>query len=846
MKRNWKKSLLAIGLAGVMLGSVACGNEVDESQGSQVVNSQENAGSQATDPGQNAGGNQGTTDNSQSGSQSATDGNQSGNNQVSGDQAAELTTGPAVGTDPLEEKVAHVSVHDPSIFREVNENGEVVYYVYGTHITSAKSDDLVNWKVFTNGYAKKNNTLYGDLSANLAGSFAWAGENDSDCKGGFAVWAPDIVYNERYVNEDGSLGAYMIYYSASSTYCRSAIGYAVADTVEGPFTYKGTLVYSGFTQKSAKDKNSEKDKIWTNTNIDELMAEGRIEGEFNTKWANGGYAYNTDYAPNAIDPTIFTDTEGRMWMCYGSWSGGIYLLEIDPATGDAIYPGKDGTTEDGRVIDKYFGTRIACGHTKSGEGPYILYDEETKYYYLYVTYNFLDSVSGYNMRLFRSEKPEGPYLDAAGNNAVFESKGANQYAKGIKVMGNYVFSNCSMGYRSPGHNSAFIDEDGQRYLIYHTRFANRGEHFEVRVHQQFMNEDGWPVTAVFENRNDEISTTGYAQDEIVGLYEFINHGTASDGSKVREPEAVILEADGTIGGDYTGTWVQKDGSYLATFEIDGVTYKGVFFAQHDEMKTSTKIMTFTAIGSNNETIMGVKCADGREYVATEKEVKDSGKPASNLEAIEKTPVVKLTFEDATGVELKGDAKVENGVLTLAKDASGTGKTYAVLPDLTGYDFSNGITLSADVLVSDYATDWTAIFMMGDGTIGGGCKTYGYHFTQGFSSVTDDAQNQKVGYYGADIKQPYTWDYFGYEPAQDVWHTVTVTITATEMKTYINGVQVQSAKADYSMIMDTFKVASGNYLGGSYYPDPDFSGQMDNVAIYDSCLSKEEVAKIAGK
>lgn len=585
MKKTWKKYLCAMGMVSILLGLAACGNQVDEDY---------------------------ERNSSQSGNSEVMSGSQTMESQDMSvvEWAEELLSGPAVGTDPLEEKVSHVSVHDPSIFREVDENGEVIYYVYGTHITSAKSDDLVNWKVFTNGYAKTNNTIYGDLSGNLSESFAWAGENDSDCKGGFAVWAPDIVYNEKYVNEDGSLGAYMLYYSVSSTYCRSAIGYAVADTVEGPFTYKGTLIYSGFTQKSAKDKNSEKDKIWTNTNIDELMAEGRIEGEFNTKWGSGGYAYNTDYAPNAIDPTVFADAEGRMWMCYGSWSGGIYLLELEPATGDAIYPGVDGTTEDGRVIDKYFGTRIACGHTKSGEGPYILYDEETQYYYLYVTYNYLDSVSGYNMRLFRSEKPEGPYLDAAGNNAVFETKATNQYTKGIKVMGNYVFSNCSTGYRSPGHCSAFIDEDGQRYLIYHTRFANRGEHHEVRIHQQFMNEDGWPVTAVFENRNDEIATNGYDRKEIVGIYEFINHGISSDGSNVKEPEVIVLGEDGTISGAYTGTWEEKEGSYYATFVMDGVTYKGVFFAQHDELTPSTQIMTFTAIGSNNATIWGVKCAEG--------------------------------------------------------------------------------------------------------------------------------------------------------------------------------------------------------------------------------------------
>ena len=790
MKKNWKKGLLLLSVAGLVLGAAGCGKESEQEE--VVV------------PG--------------------------------------LVTEQAEWKALKEDRISRVSVHDPSIFREEDENGKVTYYLYGTHITSAKSDDLTDWKTFTNGYKKTNNTLYGNLSENLAESFAWAGENDADCKGGFAVWAPDLVYNENYVNDDGSKGAYLLYYSVSSTYCRSAIGYAVADTVEGPFTYKGTIVYSGFTQVSAKDAKSKIDKIWTNTNIDELMAAGRIEGEYNTTW--GVANYNTSYAPNAIDPTVFTDTEGRMWMCYGSWSGGIYLLEIDPATGDAIYPGKDGTTEDGRVIDKYFGTRIAGGYTISGEGPYILYDEATKYYYLYTTYNYLDSVSGYNMRLFRSEKPEGPYLDAAGNNAAFESRYVNQYQIGIKVMGNYKFSNNSQGYRSPGHNSAFIDEDGQRYLIYHTRFENNGERFEVRVHQQFINEDGWPVTAVFENRNDLISSTGYEKSDIVGVYEFINHGIGSDGAGVKYPDIIVLHEDGTISGDHTGTWEEKEGTYLATFVMGDVTYKGVFFKQHDEKLKSGLVMTFTAIGSNNETIWGVKCAEGTEYI--ERKVEEDGAPATDFSAVDVEPVIKLTFEDTTGIELAGDAKVEDGILSLAKTASSYGKTYARIPDITGFDFSDGITITADILVNKYETDWTPLFMLGDGAIGGGCKTYGYHFTQGFSSVTDDANDVKVGYYGVDIKEPYIWSYFSQNSAQNVWHTITVTITEKQMCTYINGQQVQTGKDNYKVIMETFKVATNNYLGGSYYKDPDFCGKMDNVAIYNTCLSAKDIKALAGK
>lgn len=818
MKKNLK-ALLALVLACIMLLSAGCSAQVPQED-------QENTGSQVVDEEQEV-----------------------EENQPADDGQAEEVTKPAepeqaaVGDKELVDgRIKHVSVHDPSIFVEVDENNKVTYYIFGTHITSAKSDNLVDWKVFTNGYQKKNNTHYGDLSANLHESFLWAGENDADCRGGFAVWAPDVVYNEHYVNEDGSKGAYMIYYSASSTYCRSAIGYAISDKVEGPYEYRGTLVYSGFTQISAKDNRSNIDKKWTNTNIDELIAEGRIEGGYNTKW--GTNHYNTDYAPNAIDPTIFTDKEGRMWMCYGSWSGGIYLLELDPETGDAIYPGKDGTTKDGRVIDKYFGVRIAGGHTISGEGPYILYDEETDYYYLYTTYNFLDSVSGYNMRLFRSEKPEGPYLDAAGNNAVFASSRTNQYQIGIKVMGNYTLSGVNKGYRSPGHCSAFIDGDGQRYLIYHTRFENSGEAFEVRVHQQFMNEDGWPVTAVFENRNDRISQTGYKSEEIEGVYEFINHGTGSDGAGVRAPEIVVLKADGTVSGAYTGTWVQKNGSYLATFRIDGVTYKGVFFKQHDELSPSEAVMTFSAIGSNNETIWGVKFAEGTSY--TENMVKEKGTPTSDLDVIDTDPILKYTFDNANGITLAGDARIENGVLCLAKNASSYHKTYAQLPDLTGYDFSDGITLSADVLVSKYATDWTAIFMLGDGKVGEGGHSLAYHFTQGFSSVTDNARYEKTGYYGVDIASPYTWDFFNSASNQNTWYHIAVTINSNEMATYINGDRVQYEKGDYRTIMNTFKVATGNYLGGSYFGDPDFCGKMDNVAIYDTCLSAQEVEWISGR
>lgn len=91
------------------------------------------------------------------------------------------------------------SVHDPSIVKDGD-----TYYVFGSHIEAAKSTDLQNWTKFTNSYTTPGNKIFGDLLSNLAGSFAWADENDSDSKGGYSVWAPNVIWNKDYVNADGN------------------------------------------------------------------------------------------------------------------------------------------------------------------------------------------------------------------------------------------------------------------------------------------------------------------------------------------------------------------------------------------------------------------------------------------------------------------------------------------------------------------------------------------------------------------------------------------------------------------------------------------------------------------
>lgn len=516
---------------------------------------------------------------------------------------------------------SNVSVHDPSV---VKDGG--TYYVFGSHIEAAKSQDLLNWTAFTNGYKTPDNALYGDLSANLAESFAWAGENDSDSKGGYAVWAPDVFWNADYVNGDGTKGAYMIYYSTSSTYIRSAIGFAVSQKIEGPYVYGGTVIYSGFTLDEQYDVSSTVNKKWTNTNIQTLIGNGTLES-MNPAWFNANGTYNNKQYTNAIDPTLFYDKDGKLWMTYGSWSGGIFLLEVDPATGQPVYPGKDGTTADGRLIDRYFGTKISGGNYKSGEGPYIVYDQANGYYYLYVTYGGLAADGGYNMRLFRSVNPDGPYKDAAGQNAVLATDGDHSNI-GNKLIGNFLFSNLNgeadfpvYGYVSSGHNSVYYDEEqGKLFNFFHTRFPLRGETHEVRVHQMFMNEDAWPVVAPHRYSGETLAKVQRA--DVVGAYQFVNHGKDTS-AKIKPTVDVELLEDGTLGGAVSGSW-ELAGDYYAHLLIDetenGITvqrlYKGVFVKQWDSTRNE-QVMVFTAMSDQGVAVWGsaIKLLSDDELVA---------------------------------------------------------------------------------------------------------------------------------------------------------------------------------------------------------------------------------------
>ncbi len=460
---------------------------------------------------------------------------------------------------------ARVSVHDPSI-----KVFDGKYYIYGSHMTGAVSEDMKTWSYIGNTY-NSNNPLFEDLFAEDLGIFDYAGDYGN---GSYAVWAEDVIYNE-------AMGKYVMYFCTSSTYMKSNLSYATADAPEGPYVWQGTLLYSGFT---AGD-------IATTDVYDYVSEEYAADTYLLLK--NGEYN-NMDW-PNCIDPAPFYDADGRLWVTYGSWSGGIFILELDPETGLIIHPEADPENN----VDPYFGKRLMGGGHKSIEGPYIQYDAEAGYYYLYVSYGGLERAGGYQIRVFRSETPDGDYVDMAG---IYPTKGSNNSYYGLKLSGNYYMPSNKYAYMATGGQSTFIDEDGKRYICYHSRFNNGTEYHEPCVKQIFMNQEGWPVLTPYTTSGETISKTGYDKKDLVGTYYFVNQEMEIN-AKIAEAVLIKLNEDGTVTGNIDGTWNAIDGTYYMYLTYDDVEYSGVFCKMTDD--AGTEVMTFSAVGSN-QSIWGAK------------------------------------------------------------------------------------------------------------------------------------------------------------------------------------------------------------------------------------------------
>ena len=242
--------------------------------------------------------------------------------------------------------------------------------------------------------------------------------------GATGLWAPEVV----------QVGMQWRMYFAASTFGsrRSVIGLATASQPQGPFTYQGMVVR-------------------TDGDRDEM---------------------------NAIDANVVTTPEGEQWLSYGSFFGGIHVLPLAPS-GMAQRKG-----DHGKLIAK----RPPVINNGAIEGPFIYYRPETKFYYLFVSYDSL--VYSYNIRVGRSRSITGPYLDYRGADLRCESA-FHADNIGNKLLGSYGFSDVDSPTLAPGHCSVLLDH-GQTYLVHHVRQTAGGPSYGM-VRRLMWTEDGWPV-----------------------------------------------------------------------------------------------------------------------------------------------------------------------------------------------------------------------------------------------------------------------------------------------------------------------------------------------------------------
>ena len=542
--------------------------------------------------------------------------------------------------------LTRVSVHDPSV---VWDPASQTYYIFGSHRASAKTTDMMNWTAFTAPWQTTSSNNAANTEAFTTpevtkvkkggveydfvfNAHDWSKRGSTRKNKNYDVngmmWAPDVIYNKV-------LNKWCMYLSINGDYWYSSIILLTADNIEGPYRYQAPVVISGFFENDS----------YKDTDLEVVIGE-QVSLPDRYKMKDEGAGNWGERYPNNIDPCVFYDEEGKLWMSYGSWSGGIWMLELDEETGlrdyDVEYElkGKD----NGITVDPYFGKKIAGGYYVSGEASYI--EHIGDYYFLFMTYGGLSdggvagdyNNGGYQMRVFRSDKPDGPYKDMDGNDAVYNSYQLNfgpdaNTNRGINIFGAYKDwgnqAKGNWGERSQGHNSIIAAEDGRTYLVYHTRFQNSkgiwgyDNAHQVRVHQVFMSKNGWLVAAPFEYTGEQVTsadiatTQQIANDQIPGDYKLLIHKYKLDHTKKEavSPVDIQLNADGTISGSQTGTWKTEEGTSYVIIKLGSTTYYGVFVEQTLE-PTDDKAVAFTAVTKNGQTIWGYQttAATGIEQI----------------------------------------------------------------------------------------------------------------------------------------------------------------------------------------------------------------------------------------
>lgn len=428
------------------------------------------------------------------------------------------------------------NVHDPS----VEKSGEY-YYMYQTdasygnahegngHFFYRRSKDLINWEF---------------MGSSMTQAPAWVKDSLNNKRARMNPALPPIE-NPSYgywapcVRKVGNI--YRMYYSI---------------VVTNPIT--GTDTNTSWSERAFIGL-AETTDLASNNWTDKGMVVCSEPDGVKSYVRNGGNDWDAYFKFNAIDPSFIQTPEGEQYLIYGSWHSGIAALKLNPTTGK---PDKLKTIDD-------YGTRIAgrgninTNRWQALEGPEIIYNPDTQYYYLFLAYDEL-SVA-YNTRVARSKSILGPYLTISGSSIT---NGAECFPM---LTHPYQFKNHT-GWVGFAHCGVFQNPDTKQW--YYASQARLPEGVSgIAVSNAVMmghvraiqwTEDGWPV--VEAERYAGVPTTTITEANLIGTWEQVTMNYQY--KTMQKSGTIYLTADKKVSGDATGTW-----SYDSTKKI--LTVNGV-------------------------------------------------------------------------------------------------------------------------------------------------------------------------------------------------------------------------------------------------------------------------------
>ncbi len=199
------------------------------------------------------------------------------------------------------------------------------------------------------------------------------------------------------------------------------------------------------------------------------------------KWSDQGMVFRSrredDF--NAIDPNLASDEQGRQWLDFGSFWGGIKMRRIDPETGKL-------SAEDTRLYSLASRPQDQNPAAPAGpptkhaiEAPFIV--RHDSFYYLFVSFDFCcrGVNSTYYVAVGRSTNITGPYQDAAG--------------KPMTEGGGTRLTTSTSLWRGPGHEAVLLQPGGPDLMLFHAYDGATGKPFLQISTVEWDN--GWPHVA---------------------------------------------------------------------------------------------------------------------------------------------------------------------------------------------------------------------------------------------------------------------------------------------------------------------------------------------------------------